>query len=327
MVSTGMPVIALTRSGGYSRDARAELVEAERVRGDVVAILEPSLEQHVHHPERERGVGAGANRDPLVALRGGARSNRIDGDDRRALGPCLEHERPQVRIRRQRVRPPEQHEVALGNAFGVGADVRADRHAHADGAGHRADRAVEHRRADEVEESPVHRRALDHPHRAGVRIGQDRLRSVARTRGSRSAASAISSSASSHETRSNLPRALWADAAQRVQEPIAMVGSLDVAIDLGAEKAAGERVIRVAGNAHGAPVFDGHEHGAGVGAVVRAGAANDGASSAPCVDGDCAIGTAHAMQGRSVDGSYERRQSSQWPGRCSGREVSRRAVG
>ena len=55
-----------------------------------------------------------------------------------------------------------------------------------------------------------------------------------------------------------------------------MVGALEVAIHLGAEEALGERVVRIALDAHGAPVLDRHEHRARVGAVVRAGAAHDG---------------------------------------------------
>ena len=55
-----------------------------------------------------------------------------------------------------------------------------------------------------------------------------------------------------------------------------MIRSLDVSIDLRAEKALGERMVRVAGDAGRTPVLDRDEHGAGVGAVVRTRAANDG---------------------------------------------------
>ncbi len=177
------------RDAGDARDslrrilarALAQRVESHGVARDVVVVLQSALEDDVHHPQRQRRVGAGLNADPFVALRRGARLNRVDGDDRRAARLRLEHERPQVGIRRERVRAPQQHEVALGDPLGVRPDVRAQRHAHADGAGHGADRSVEHRRADGMEEPAVDRRSLHDPHRAGVRIRKDRLRAVART--------------------------------------------------------------------------------------------------------------------------------------------------
>ena len=54
----------------------------------------------------------------------------------RAVLPRLEDERPEMRVRRERVRSPEQNEVALRESFAVGADVRADGHPHPDGPGH-----------------------------------------------------------------------------------------------------------------------------------------------------------------------------------------------
>ena len=129
----------------------------QRETGEKVAVLEPALEDDMHHAKCEGRVSAWPNRNPLVALRCGSRSQRIDRDDRSTALPSLEHERPEMRVRGERVRSPEQHEIALGYSLGVGADVGADRHAHTDGTGHRADRAVEHRRADRVKESPVHR--------------------------------------------------------------------------------------------------------------------------------------------------------------------------
>ena len=77
----------------------------------------------MHHSQRERRIGARSNRDPLVALRRGARSDRVDRDDLRAALARLEYERPEMRIRRERVGAPEQNQIALGNRFRIGADV------------------------------------------------------------------------------------------------------------------------------------------------------------------------------------------------------------
>ena len=117
-----------------------------------------------------------------------------------------QHERPEMRVGRERVRSPQQHQIALRNSLGVGADVRADGHAHADGARHRADRAVEHRRAEEMEEAAIHRRSpargpsCRRTSTGGLPAGRRSECAISFSR------AAISSSASSHEMRSNDPR-------------------------------------------------------------------------------------------------------------------------
>ena len=191
-----------------------------------------------------------------------------------------------MRIRRQRVGAPQQHEVALRNPLGVGADVRADRHPHPDRARHRADRAVEPRRAELVEEAPIHRRALEQAHRAGVGVRQDRLRPVARL-GDR--VQPVGDLAQRVVPRDRLEAAasLGADPPQRRAQSVVMVRALDVSIHLGAEEAARERVVGIAGDPHRAPVFDGDEHRAGVGAVVRTRASHHAIQSASRV---CASG-------------------------------------
>ena len=60
-----------------------------------------------------------------------------------------------------------------------------------------------------------------------------------------------------------------------VQQPVGVIRALEVAGDLRAEEAARERMVRIAGDADRAAVLDRDEHRAGVGAVVRTGAAHD----------------------------------------------------
>src|SRR4029078_5925360 len=66
------------------------------------------------------------------------------------------------------------------NPFGVRPDVSTNRHAHTDGAGHRADGPVEHGGAEEMEEAAIQGRALDQPQRARVRVRENRLWPVSR---------------------------------------------------------------------------------------------------------------------------------------------------
>jgi hypothetical protein len=53
-----------------------------------------------------------------------------------------------------------------------------------------------------------------------------------------------------------------------MQQPIAMIRALDVSIHLRAQKAAGEWMIGIAGDADGTTGFDRDEHGASVRAIV-----------------------------------------------------------
>ena len=72
-----------------------------------------------------------------------------------------------------------------------------------------------------------------------------------------------------------LPASLGPHSPQRMLEPVAMVCALDVPIHLGAEKPPRVRVLRIAGHAYGASIFDADQHRTRVGAIVRTRAAHD----------------------------------------------------
>ena len=88
--------------------------------------------------------------------------------------------------------------------------------------------------------------------------------------------SAISSSASSQEMRSNSPPPLRTDAPHRIQEPLRRLGVRDVVVELGAQDAAREGVLGIALEPHRAPVLHGHDPAARVRAVHRARSENPG---------------------------------------------------
>ena len=54
-----------------------------------------------------------------------------------------------------------------------------------------------------------------------------------------------------------------------------MVGALEVSVHLGAQEAAGERVVGISGDPRRATLLNRHERGAGIGAVVWARATHD----------------------------------------------------
>src|SRR6266511_131706 len=66
------------------------------------------------------------------------------------------------------------------------------------------------------------------------------------------------------------PLPLRAHALQGVEDAVRAVDAFEVAVDLGAEEAPGEAVLRVAAQADRASSLHGHGHHAGVGAVVGA---------------------------------------------------------
>ena len=73
-VRAGVHSVARSRSGS----------DADRVALDVVAVLQAVAEDHVHHAQGQRGVGAGQEGQVLVRLLGGARAEGIDGHQLRA---------------------------------------------------------------------------------------------------------------------------------------------------------------------------------------------------------------------------------------------------
>ena len=92
---------------------------AQRISVDVVAIDQPLADQHVHHAQRERAVGAGKERDMLRALLRRQALVRIDGDD---FGPAplsRLHTSPQVQVRHDRVRAPEDDQLRFVEALRI----------------------------------------------------------------------------------------------------------------------------------------------------------------------------------------------------------------
>ena len=126
--AASMPQIAATRCGSNSRARAASALEAERVAVDVVAV-EPALaDQHVHQAERERAVGAGQQRDVLVALFGGQRcgTDRSRSAWRRLrLASCANVQRCRFDV--IALAAPEDDQLAVGERLHRRADLGAER--------------------------------------------------------------------------------------------------------------------------------------------------------------------------------------------------------
>src|SRR5215470_12178637 len=123
-----------------------------------------------------------------------------------------------------------------------------------------------------MKEPAVNGLALHKTHCARVAVGQNRLRVVGgdlfKLRGDR---------VQGFVPRDALenPTALFARALHRVEHALRAVGPLQIAVDLRAEKAVSGWVVFRPFDLDRAPVLDGDEERTGVGAIVRARAAND----------------------------------------------------
>ena len=270
-----MPQVRAAHSGGYSSSTRSfELLEAQRVARDVVAVEQALGDQHVHHAERERAVGAGQQRDVLRCTSPptgcGTGSIAITLAPRR-FG--LLHARPEVQVGDDRVGAPDQDQLRLVEALRVHADRAAERRLEAGlaGATSTACGRAARRRAGGRSAGPSSctapcpwcRRSC-----SGRMVCGSSAASAFRR-------AAISSSASSQVMRSNLPSPFRPTRFMRIQQPVGRVGALEVVRDLGAQRAVGER------HASGSPwIFVATPSStvtsmrAGVGAVVRTGGAH-----------------------------------------------------
>ena len=107
--------------------------------------------------------------------------------------------------------------------------------------------------------------------------------------------SAISPSASSQEIRSKRPSPLAPVRRSGCSEPVGRARVVEVARDLGAQRAARERVVRVAAQPDRLAVAHGHQPRAAVGAVERAGAVDLGLHRPPTLPPPADPGRAAAI--------------------------------
>jgi hypothetical protein len=252
--------------------ARGERLEPQRVALDVVAVEPAFADQHVHQPERKRAVGAGQQRDVLVAFLGGRRAIRIDRNQLRAVALGFLREAPQVQVGRDRIRAPEQDQLGVGKRLHRRTSAHAERADEGLAARGRADGAIEQARAEPVEEAVRHRLALHQPHRARVRVRHDALW-IDRGDRLQLRGNVVERFVPRHAR--ELALALAAAPLQRMQHALRVIGALEIPADLRAQRAARGRMVRVARDldrhALAVVIAHRHQHRAGVGAIVRTG--------------------------------------------------------
>ncbi len=253
--------------------ARLELGPALGVALEPVAILGALVEHDAHEAERERGIRAGPRREMLVAAARGVRAQRVDRDDVRAGFLRGQHEAPLVEVRREQVGAPQQDQPRVLEVLGIHAHGAPVGGAQRGIGGGGADRRPEARGAHRREQPRPHDPALDHALGAGEVVRQHGLGAVPRDRRLQAGGGRFDRVVPADLL--ERPLALGAGAAQRLGHASGAVDGVEVAVDLGAQRAVGERVRAVAAQVDGAAVLDLDQPGAGVGAVQRAGSAHD----------------------------------------------------
>ena len=106
--------------------AFTQLLKTDRVLLNVVGVVQPLADDHVHHGQGQGAICARPNGDPLVSGLGRARACRIDDDDACAGLARFLDEGPQMQIAGQRVAAPDQDQLGLGEGFSFGPLGRAD---------------------------------------------------------------------------------------------------------------------------------------------------------------------------------------------------------
>ena len=117
-----------------------------------------------------------------------------------------------------------------------------------------------------MEESAVHRLALQVAHCPGVRIRKDRLGTVIANHPLKPGGDFAKRFVPAH--RFELAATLWSYTTQWVSQPIMMIRTLDVPVDLRAEKTLSYRMIGIALDADGTPILHRRDDRARVRTVV-----------------------------------------------------------
>jgi hypothetical protein len=205
----------------------------------------------------------------LVRHAGGAAPERVHHHEPRSLLARVEQLAPEVRGGRERVPTPDEQVAGVRPLLRI--DLRRDsvRHRGAGVARGGADRALEVGGSERVHHARGHDVPLDQPLGSHVAVGQDRLAAELLARAQQAVRDQIE-----RLVPGGAPEAAVL-AHKRVKKAVLGVDALQVVGDLAAEEADGDRVLGIAGHVGGPPVLDRHVHRAGVGTIVRAGAAHE----------------------------------------------------
>src|SRR5436305_7566298 len=104
-------------------DFLLQLVEAQRVLGDVIGVIEIFVDDDVHHRERQRDVRPRIDGQIPIGKGGGTGLIWVDDNQLRAVPTCLFYEGPQVNVGAVNVRAPGDYVLRIAEGFHIGAEL------------------------------------------------------------------------------------------------------------------------------------------------------------------------------------------------------------
>ncbi len=141
--------------------------------GNIGAVFETFIQNHVHQAQCQRRVSPWTNGDVPVSHGRSTRAVRIDDDQARAVAPRFLNERPQVNVVAVNVRAPSKDELRQPHILCRRAVLLAVDQVPRLPASLRANGAVELASAKAVKEAAIHRSIAEHADGAGVAVGQN----------------------------------------------------------------------------------------------------------------------------------------------------------
>mmetsp|Transcript_26216 Transcript_26216/g.61865 ORF Transcript_26216/g.61865 Transcript_26216/m.61865 type:complete len:371 (-) Transcript_26216:639-1751(-) len=212
----------------------AQLLPAVDMAVDVVLVQPVVRDQLMHQAQRQRAVGARQHGDVLVAFVGRLGLARVDADQLGAVTLGLVGISPEVQVGRDAVAAPDDDELGAREMPRVHAELVAIGGRQAGRAGGGTNGAVQPRGAQRIPQAAGHGFALDQAHGAGIAVGLDALR-VARRDGLQPRGDVGQRLGPAHAHKGRR-LGLFADALERMQQALRVVGALGVARDLGAQR-------------------------------------------------------------------------------------------
>src|SRR5687767_13281079 len=117
------------------------------------------------------------NREDLIGQLTCTVNNRVDYVEFGSVAPGLDNEGPQVDVRSENVRSPGKNELRMPELFRLHTVTGSDTLVQSGRAGGGTDRPIQAGCAHTVEEPAVHPRPVQHAHRSGVAVRQNRFTS------------------------------------------------------------------------------------------------------------------------------------------------------
>ena len=156
----------------------------------------------------------------------------------------------------------------MHDSFGVDDGSRTECDIAPRRSGRWQDSAVEQRRTERVKETSIQAVPLELAHGAGVAVREDRLGPIGRPQDlAKLRTDRPDCLVPGNAFKNAAP--LRPDPAHWIGQALRMIDAIEIARHLRAEKAACERVFRIAAEVDGFAILDRHTHAARVGAIVR----------------------------------------------------------